>query len=288
MIYPDGRTEHGLGGILYNAFGLSRLLGDRTTILPICNVGRDIEEDVLALLKSEDSIESHAVSFVPETNNHCTLTYDETGNRTEKFEGFVPPITFEQMKPAFESSVTIINFISGRDLALDTLRRFRKAYSGNVYIDFHTLSLGLRENGTRYPKKPADWQEYFGLCDYMQMNREEFELLSDSGAAADNIGSFFAKLTLCNLSAILVTLDSDGALMARRTRDGVSVIHEPVPDGSDVTDATGAGDLSASGFVSGLALEKSLEECLKLAVSAGSEGCRYAHPQDIQFTRTSI
>ncbi len=288
VIFPDGRTEHGLGGILYNVIGLSRLLGSEAIIVPICNVGEDIEEDLRTQLRSEGSVDSHSISFVPATNNHCILTYDDDGDRTEKFEGFLPEISLDQMRAALESAVTIVNFISGRDLTLDTLRKFRDICDGTLYIDFHTLSLGLHDDGKRYLRKPEDWREYFAHCDYMQMNRVEFELLSDSNATAENLSVFFSKLNLRNLTAILVTLDANGAYMARRSAGGFDIVHVPVPNGSEVTDATGGGDLFAAGFVSGLVAKRSLDECLRLAVSAGSEGCGYAHPQDIRFTRTSL
>jgi len=289
VVLPDGRIEHGYGGILYNVFGLSQLFRDRVAILPICNVGSDIEKDVRGLLSKPTNVDIGAISFVDYTNNHCKLRYLRDGTRSEIFTGFVPAINSEQMKSALDSDITLINFISGRDVTLRTLTTFRREYSGMVYIDFHTLSLGLHRDGTRFLRKPKRWMQYFNLCDFMQMNGDEFELLSGLKPDDKNVREFFIRLDSPEPRCLLVTLGSDGAIMAFRGKNGIETVHQTLHrEHFKVTDTTGAGDLFTAGFIAGLALKMSLKRCLELAVSAGSEGCGFLHPQDVRFRKTRL
>ncbi len=281
--HPGRPPVRGFGGTLYNIFGLSLLLGDRAEILPVCNIGHDVSRPVLNLLSRLGNVDTANVRVVPGPNNHCRMTYRNNDDRDEVFTGFVPAISQDQLMHVADCDIALINFISGRDLTLRALKRFRCSFRGVVYLDFHTLSLGLRRDGTRFLRKPRKWAEYITCCDYLQMNRNEFSLLSGRHVDDEQMLRFFRRNMLSTGMAMSVTLGGEGAAMVSARSGEAYVRRENPVAGSAVTDTTGAGDLFAAGFCAGLANRKSLAVCLELAVRAGSHGCSVLHPEDIRL-----
>lgn len=285
MKLPDGRTITGYGGILYNIFGLSRLLGDRAEILPICNLGADVCDPVQRLLNTLNNVNPIGIHRVDSKNNHCIMTYKASGERNEIFEGFVPAISIRQLESTRDCNIAMINFISGRDLTLRTLKRFRADFNGKIYLDFHTLSLGLHRGGERFFRKPARWKEYIECCDILQMNRAEFGLLSGCRAPdRQHLTSFFEDRMAGGNRVMIVTLGERGASMVRKVemRPKVDFLTGAIPD--EIVDTTGAGDVFSAGFCYGLSLGKSLIDCLKIAVEASVSACRVKHPEDLRFS----
>jgi sugar/nucleoside kinase (ribokinase family) len=280
---PGKPTIRGLGGILYNVFGLSRLLGGKAEILPVCNLGRNVSRQVLELLTPLKNVSRAHIKIVSTNNNHCTMTYREHGERDEVFTGFVPSISFSQLEKTLTCDIVLVNFISGHDVMLNAFKRFRDTYRGQIYFDFHTLSLGLRRNGTRFIRKPKRWIEYITCCDYLQLNRREFRLLACCPPDERSLQLFFEHRVQPTSSALLVTLDRDGAAMVLQRRGKTDIKHEQPIRRRKVIDTTGAGDLFSSGFCAGLAMGRSLDDCLKIAVKMGGYGCSITHPQDVRL-----
>jgi sugar/nucleoside kinase (ribokinase family) len=71
------------------------------------------------------------------------------------------------------ADAVIFNFISGRDVKLPHLKAFRKKYSGLIYCDYHSLSLGFGKNRRRYYRLHPRYKEYLQTADFTQMNLNE-------------------------------------------------------------------------------------------------------------------
>lgn len=280
VIRPGSPTLHGYGGILYNVFGLSALLGSGVEIVPMCNLGRDAAAPVLNLTSACTNILTDQIRVVATRNNHCTMKYRRSGERSETFAGFVPSISYGQLESALDSDIALVNFISGRDVTLKTLKRFRELFTEMIYLDFHTLSLGLREDASRFLRRPEKWREYIECCDFLQMNAREFSLLSGKQPVESDLVGFYDSHVQSTGKALLVTLGKEGAAMVDVRRGRARVSFTRPSSLPTVIDTTGAGDLFAAGFCAGLVSGKSLEACLKLAVKSGTQGCTIIHPQD--------
>jgi len=211
------------------------------------------------------------------------MTYSSNGEREEIFSGFVPDMSFDQLVKIARCDMTLVNFISGRDMTMSTFEQFRAAYHGSVYFDFHTLSLGLRRDGRRFLRKPRKWEEYVACCDYLQLNRREFSLLSGKPPDTESLTEFFDCYVMTSSDVMLVTLGADGAVMVSDCDGTIEIRWEKPAGRTEISDTTGAGDLFASGFCAGLALDRPLAECLRLAVNAGTYGCSITHPQDVDL-----
>jgi sugar/nucleoside kinase (ribokinase family) len=280
---PGKPTLHGFGGILYNIFGLSRLLGNRAEIIPVCNLGHDVSRKVMRILSGAENVDTNHIRVVPYENNHCRMTYVTDTDRDEIFTGFVPSISFGQLSRIVDCDLALVNFISGHDMTLTALTKFRNAYDGIIYMDFHTLSLGLRKDGGRFSRRPKRWMEYVAQCDFLQMNRSEFNLLSGELPDRKSLVRFFERYLSKTARALIVTLDSSGAAMVTRDASKILFRQRKPTRTLRVTDTTGTGDLFSAGFCAGLATGRSLTSCLRLAVDTGTYGCCIVHPQDVKL-----
>jgi len=279
----DGRTVTGFGGILYNLLGFDRLLDGKAMLEPVCNLGEDVDRPVREILSQIENLDQGRVRTVRHKNNHCIMEYDSAGRRAECFDGFVPAIPYRRIQPVLDADLLLVNFISGRDISLKTLEAISITCSGSLYIDLHTLLLGLRKDGTRFYRRPRAWREYCACADYLQMNELEFLTLSGKSATETSIRDFYTEYLSEDVPAFIVTLGPDGATLTRCDDGEIVLTHARPSNSRDVVDTTGAGDLFSAGFCSAMLLGYEIEDRLQIAVDVATGGCGYLHPQEIQL-----
>jgi len=271
--FPDGRKKEGWGGLLYNIITLSHLAGKSDSIIPVCNVGRDCCKEIVAILRNLPGICTDYVREVPEKNNHCFLTYLDDENKEEILRGGVKPLQFEDVTPLLPCDIILMNYISGRDIYLASLKKLRRRFGGTIYTDLHSLTLGKKKDGSRFLRIPPGWPAVVHLSDFIQMNRLELFLLSGQSLSDDRDKRFLItaleKLTgILRLNTIhverkvfVITDGADGCHLFYPGRCGPVYRHIVAPDKIIQSDATGCGDCFSAGFVVALAGDRSLTEC---------------------------
>ncbi|TFH65003.1 MAG: carbohydrate kinase family protein, partial [Candidatus Zixiibacteriota bacterium] len=244
----DGSRHEGYGGILYNLAVLSALSPSGVSVCPITNVGRDCSREILDRLEQYAGLESQGVCIVAKPNNHCILRYRDAASKTEVLRGWVGGVSRRQLRSVVDADVILINFISGADISGRNLHWLRGQYEGNVYMDFHSRSLGRRRDGSRFLRRPDDWKEYLGCADIAQMNELEFELLS--GHKANEIScTDFLKRQLGRTRCLIVPRGSQGCFLIRRLGATIQFTSISAPHVAKVTDTTGCGDIFSAGFI---------------------------------------
>jgi predicted GNAT superfamily acetyltransferase len=244
----DGSRFEGYGGILYNLVVLSALSPSGVSVCPITNVGRDCSRQILGRLVQFARFESQGVSIVAKPNNHCILRYWDAAGKTEVLKGWVGGVSRRQLLTAVDAELILINFISGADISGRNLHWLRDRYEGNIYMDFHSRTLGRRRDGSRFLRRPDDWNEYLDCADIAQMNELEFELLS--GHKADEIFcTDFLKRQLGRTRCLIVTRGSQGCFVTQRSGATIQFASIPAPHVAKVTDTTGCGDIFSAGFI---------------------------------------
>ncbi|MEZ5358430.1 MAG: carbohydrate kinase family protein [Candidatus Zixiibacteriota bacterium] len=191
----DGTTVESWGGLLYSLkFLHDSGIGE---IYPVANVGADGYETIMEILARFPRLRTDFVSKVPENNNHCFLYYHNQSHKCEILKGGVPPISFSQVKPVLDFDAVLVNFISGRDVRLDALEKFRARFNGVIYMDIHSMTLGRRKvdgGYRRFLRKPPYWKRYAECADILQINESEFEILTGVSLMRTGSPGFYRRI----------------------------------------------------------------------------------------------
>jgi pfkB family carbohydrate kinase len=280
--YPDGKTHKSFGGMLYNIVPLAVKLSKDDQIFPIANLGRDCSQHVNKILNKYPNVFTDQINIVKTQNNHCHLQYNNQTEKSEVLKGGVPPLKYNDILSALKCDLTIVNFISGRDLSLKTLERFRSEYNGSIYIDIHSLSLGKKQDGSRFLRKPSNWERYCSLADYLQMNACEFELLTGKKPVIANLKQFFSSFEKKNLLALNVTIGCEGAYLVYRLGDEIKChIIRPLGNHPSV-DPTGCGDVFSGAFCAAILSGHTLVESSKHANRIATLNCCCSGVEELQ------
>lgn len=275
------------GGIAYALSAFEAAAPDDWTLFPILKVGADLRERASRFLGSLDRIESmDGVRTVPEPNNRVELRYMDDSRRCERLTGGVPGWTAEELWPLARSCDAVyVNFIAGWELDIAAARALGEAVDGPLYVDLHSLLLGIGPDGVRVLRPLARWREWLACFDVVQLNEEELRTLVGARGdpwelAATAIGS--------HTKALLVTIGERGAawvaslefwregLRSIRPSHGVERVGGAVASGRietacrvEAADPTGCGDVWGiacfSSLLAGHDLERSIRRANELA-----------------------
>lgn len=275
IIFPTGKRTESFGGILYNLSALFGLGGKWIEIYPVCNLGYDVYDEVERILKSYDNVNLHGINKVRKKNNHAFLFIDVNNQREELLQNRVPALKFDQVKPFLDSNFILINFISGFDIKLDDLKKIRRKTDALTFMDIHSLSLGIDQDGKRFLKAPKDWQEYIKLANIVQTNLIELGALAgerlNSWKETQDFGKYVLSL---GPYVLLLTLGEDGVAMIQREGKeyrfkkckGIKV--------RGFKDATGCGDVFSAGFLVCYFHTSDFVQSLDFANRVAAEKCK--------------
>ncbi len=271
----DGSAVDSWGGLLYSIKYLCD--GSVGEIIPVVNLGSDAYAPVMEMLGRFRRIDPAHIRKVPERNNHCFLHYHNESHKCEILKGGVPPLTYSRLRPILDCDLVMVNFISGADVTLSALEKFRSWYTGVIYMDIHSHTLGRRkvEGGhRRHLRRPPHWRRYIACADILQVNAVEFALLSGVEISRRAAGDFF-EAEAAHLTCLIVTLGADGCLVTYRGKQGLIVTrHVAAVEIKRVYDTTGCGDIFGAGFVTEYIRTRSFLKAARHGARLAGERCR--------------
>ncbi len=195
------------GGIAYALAGCDAALPPDWEIVPLIKVGADLAADARQFLASLRRLTPGGRCVeVPAMNNRVVLHYQSTERRCERMAGGVPGWTWTELGPMVRDlDAGYVNFISGFEMCLGTASHLRQGFGGPLFVDLHSLFLGMGQDGTRTLQPLAEPERWFSCFDVIQMNEEEMRQLSADplAVAARALGS--------GVSLLAVTLGPRGA-----------------------------------------------------------------------------
>ncbi|MEP7226410.1 MAG: carbohydrate kinase family protein, partial [Gemmatimonadales bacterium] len=149
-------------------------------IVPLIKVGRDLSREAQQLLNGLSRLAPGGRCVeVTAPNNRVVLHYQSTERRCERMAGGVPGWTWAELGPMVRDLDAIyLNFISGFELCLGTAQALRQGFQGPIYADFHSLFLGMQQDGMRVLQPLPDAADWFGCFDLVQLNEDEMRQLS--------------------------------------------------------------------------------------------------------------
>jgi hypothetical protein len=195
------------GGAAYALAGLDASVAPGWEIVPLIKVGQDLAAKAREFLERLEHLTPGARCVeVPAPNNRVVLHYYSTERRTERMSGGVPGWTWSELGPMVRDlDAVYLNFISGFELTLGTAQALRQGFGGPIYVDLHSLLLGMQHDGVRVPRPLQDAASWLGCFDVVQLNEDEMRQLSPDplSLAVDAIGA--------GTSLLIVTLAAKGA-----------------------------------------------------------------------------
>ncbi|HEX2219798.1 MAG TPA: carbohydrate kinase family protein [Gemmatimonadales bacterium] len=196
------------GGIAYALASLDASVAPGWEIVPLIKVGQDLAPRAREFLGGLKHLTPGGRCVeVPAPNNRVVLHYYSTERRTERMSGGVPGWTWSELGPMVRDlDALYLNFISGFELALGTAQALRQGFQGPIYVDLHSLLLGMQHDGVRVPRRLQDAAAWLGCFDVIQLNEDEMRQLSPDplSLAAEAIGA--------GTSLLIVTLAAKGAV----------------------------------------------------------------------------
>ena len=282
ILFPDGRRTESFGGILYNVSVLSALGRRDLEILPVCNVGHDVHHRVTEILGGYENVKLDGVKKVSRKNNHARLLIDEKGDRHEVLKYRVPVLTFSRIEPFLDAEAILVNFISGFDISLGTLKRIRGETSALIFIDLHSLTLGVKRDGTRFLRRPKNWPEYLKQTDLVQANLAEWSTLAGENlTSSTDLRYFGAHVLSLGPKALLLTMGRKGAVMVYRHGRSCRLKRTQGIRVREFKDATGAGDAFSAGFLVCYLRTKNLAHSLDFANRVAAKTCRISGVEQV-------
>lgn len=253
IITLDNRKVESIGGLYHTLAYLASLAAAETVLRPVCHLGKDFYATVAqALAGFGADIRFEAVHASAQNNTAVTLIYRSTETRDEITTPPMPPVTAGQMQALKGADAVLVNLITGQDLELAALQQYKQQSPATlVYLDFHSLALGIDARGRRFYRQPASWQNWLRAVDILQLNEKEAETLAGWRAAprASDFVAFGEHLTEAHVKALHLTLGSRGSLLFYR--DGGRVAHEFLhpASGLQTLDVIGCGDAFGAAFM---------------------------------------
>ncbi len=244
IVSLEGAKTESLGGIIYNTVALAVLCPD-DTIIPVAYYGTDCADRLMSLLTRFSNIDP---SGLVEWKNGCNqnlLKYVSGDSREEILKIRVPSIDSDMLKTCSSSDFVLVNFISGFDMELDTLKNLREIFKGTIYMDVHSLTLGIDGEGARFERIVEGWTEWAVCADIIQMNRKEARLFAGVSTSVENVSRMICSE---GPKVCLITLGKDGVLITRSTPEG-SIQTRIEGVSVDVKDTTGCGDVFSAAYI---------------------------------------
>lgn len=271
---PDGVETESYGGLLYTLLPLAQIAASDTTIQPVYDVGQDVEAAVRAILEPYPNVSLDALTFVGRPNPHCVIEYAPDGSKQETLRERGLPLPPARLAEACAGAdALILNFITGFELELDTLRAFRAERPGPiVFMDFHSLSLGIDSENRRFWRRPDDWAEWMACTDFVQVNVDEASLLAGTDLDEAAESRFAADVLDLGPRCVTVTRSNSGSTSWFRKQGRLEACSVDASKTCAV-DPTGCGDAYMAGFVCRCLETQDIQQAARFANRVAGIAC---------------
>lgn len=273
------------GGVFYSIATLSALLSPDDRIIPVFGVHEEEYDRIVERFSRFGNVDIRGIFKTKERVNEVHYFHDPSGGRTECSKHIASPIPFQRIKPFLDVHGLLINMASGFDIVLETLDEIRMIVRDDgipIHFDFHSLTLGIDEEQTRFRRPLSDWRRWCFMLHSVQLSEEE---------AAGLTAEQYDETTLINQ---LMPLMVNGLLITRRERGATLIQQEhkklfrhdiPGVSVKAVVDTIGCGDVFGAAFLADFLRTKDLVKAAESASRAASFKSTFRGPDGLEALR---
>lgn len=246
--HPDGTESQGYGGIFYSLAALANIADSNTKIFPVFGIGSKDYSHLIERLSAYKNVDTSGIFKTDGHTNQVHLYYKNNSNRIECSQNIAKPIPFKKIKPYLDTNMLLINMISGFDITLETLDEIRMNLREEkipIFLDVHSLSLGVNEDGKRYRRLIPDWRRWLFMLHTVQMNEEE-----TAGFVNENPDEEYLikQITALNTNNVIITRGSNGSTLFKDEHKHIERFDFSGIETERAVDSTGCGDVFAAAY----------------------------------------
>lgn len=236
------------GGILYSLITLANLMSKEDTIYPVFGVSDKEYDNLVDRLRAYPNIQTKGLFQFKGELNQVHYFNTAAGKRTECSKDIAASIPFSKIKPFLDTDGVLINMASGFDITLETLDYIRmhiRDAGTPIHFDFHSLTLGVDDQNTRFRRPLTDWRRWCFMTNSIQLTEEE---------AAGLTAERYDEPTLINqlmplmVGALIITRGAQGATLIRQEHKKLFRHEIEGINAQQVVDTTGCGDVFGAAF----------------------------------------
>ncbi len=270
-----GGVVEDLGGLTYSIMAMDSLMDSEDVIVPITRVGQDAIERVRSALGRVTHLSWEGVIEDDRPNNRVDLRYKTPDYREERASGGVAGLTEDDLGPAETLDGLLINLVSGREAGPSSLSGACREASFPVHLDLHSYLVDYDRDGKHYMRRPEGWEGWLGICDTLQVNREEFFTIAGRRGEVFDIGEeVWEKCRSGRVTCLLVTVGERGSFAwYADKRGGTMRCYIPPMNSVEVVDPTGSGDVYGASFFLARLRGESIERSMILARRMAGLNC---------------
>ena len=268
------------GCVSHTTVALSKLLGDTGTVIPVSHVRKADEGPIKRLFESYGNIQLDHITSEADQGDVVTLKFLDENNRKEKQTEFMNPIVPEDLSQILDCDAYVCVPITDYEVPILTLQYLSANTSGIIIFDAHGPTTALTTQGDRLLKYWAERDMWLPYIDVLKMNIEESRCSwfeegfdrPDHPKSGEHLTDFAIHCLEHGLSALVVTLDSDGAMAYTKPKGHFLAQKIKPVKVENVIDTTGCGDSFAAGLSFGLIFEEGkISTAVKYANAMGSQ-----------------
>lgn len=251
----NGSEAESIGGLFHTLSYTALLARDPWQVVPVARIGRDYYHTLYSAVQGLDNVDLLQLQLDARENTKVKLICRTPTSREEVTTDPMPALEIAEVEGLTGAEGILINMITGQDISLKAIRWLREFTDALLYLDYHSLTLGIDASGKRYPRRPANWLDWLHAVDIAQMNEQEAACLSSDSEVAVDLSRteefVYTVLQTTGLLGLHVTLGERGALSGKKNADNVITIEHVATntDGIEVKDTIGCGDAFGAAFL---------------------------------------
>jgi len=255
------------GGIFYSALGILSLIKAEDKIFILTSWNKKSYNLFQKVFMKTDFSFANEVDEMPEV----ILKTSGEEEREEVYRNLSAQLSIDRVNNWNQFDGILINMITGFDISLKQLQTIRSNFTGQIYLDVHTLSRGVDTNLKREFRPIPNTVEWLDNIDILQCNERELRTI----VSCENELECAKQILGSRVKMLIVTKGEYGARVYFLERNKLSLLFIAAEKIKTVN-KVGCGDIFGAVFFYSYISTRDVYKSLKLANKAGAIAASHA------------